>query len=117
MSSNALFVGWNRPVVGRERMAAEDFSAFTSYLSGLQQKGVIKSFDCVFLHPHGGDLNGFFVIRGDPQRLGEIGASSEWNTQMIRASIHLEGLGVIRGLTGELVKERMTAWAGMLPPQ
>jgi hypothetical protein len=98
-------------------MAAEDFNAFTGYLTGLQQKGVIKSFDCVLLHPHGGDLNGFFVIRGESQQLGEVVSSKEWNTQTIRATIHLQGFGVIRGLTGDLVKERMAAWAGMLPPQ
>jgi hypothetical protein len=31
---------------------------------GLQLQGTIKSFDTVFLDPHGGDLNGFFLIRG-----------------------------------------------------
>jgi hypothetical protein len=98
-------------------MAAEEMSAFTAYLTGLQQKGAIQSFDCVLLLPHGGDLNGFFLIRGDARALNDMVSSREWTTHMIRAPISTEGLGVIRAYTGEQVKERMSAWVGMLPTQ
>jgi hypothetical protein len=117
MSSNALFFGWNRPVPGREKMSAEHFGSFVQYLGGLQQKGTIKSFDTVFLDPHGGDLNGFFLIRGESSELDAVISSAEWIAHMTRALIHLDRSGVIRGVTGELVQQRMDLWTGMLPSQ
>jgi hypothetical protein len=117
MSSNALFFGWNRPIPGREKMSTEHFGGFVQYLGGLQQKGTIKSFEAVFLNPHGGDLNGFFLIRGDSNQLDAVMASPDWIAHMTRASIHLDRSGVIRGLTGELVQQRMDLWAGMLRSQ
>jgi hypothetical protein len=115
MSSNTLFFGWNRPIPGREKMSAEHFGGFMQYLGGLQQKGTIKSFEAVFLNPHGGDLNGFFLIRGDSNQLDAVMSSPDWIAHMTRASIHLDGSGVIRGLTGELIQQRMDLWTGMLP--
>jgi hypothetical protein len=46
--------------------------------SGLQKKGTIKSFDTVFLDPHGGDLNGFLLMRGEPSQLDGLMSSPEW---------------------------------------
>jgi hypothetical protein len=117
MSSNALFFGWNRPVAGREKMSAEHFGSFVQYLGGLQKKGTIKSFDTVFLDPHGGDLNGFFLMRGEPSQLDALMSRPEWIAHVTRASIHLEGSGVMRGVTGDLIQPRMELWTGMLSPQ
>jgi hypothetical protein len=117
MSSNALFFGWNRPIPGREKMSAEHFGDFVQYLGGLQQKGTIKSFDAVLLDPHGGDLNGFFLIRGDSGLLDGVMSSPEWIAHMTRALIHLDGSGVIRGVTGDLIQQRMDLWTGMLPSE
>ncbi|CAN5885075.1 hypothetical protein BH24GEM1_BH24GEM1_05550 [soil metagenome] len=115
MSSNALFFGWNRPLAGRERMSAQHFQEFNQYLGGLQQRGEIDSYDTVFLNNHGGDLNGFFLIRADNSKLDTVMASSDWVTHMIRAAMHLDGVGAIRGVTGQLVMERMEAWSRLIP--
>ena len=115
MSSNVVFFAWNRSIPGRERLSSEHFSHFVQYLSGLQQKGTIQSFDTVFLDPHGGDMNGFFLIRGEPAKLDGLVASAEWVTHMTRALLHLEGSGVVRGLTGDLIALRMELWSRMIP--
>jgi hypothetical protein len=115
MGSNLVFFAWNRSIPGRERLSAEHFEEFVQYLSGLQEQGTIQSFDTVFLDLHGGDLNGFFLIRGECARLDTLLASTEWQTHMIRASLHLEGSGAVRGRTGELVNERMILWSKNLP--
>jgi hypothetical protein len=39
------------------------------------------------------------------------------SAHMTRASIHLQGSGAIRGLTGDLIQPRLELWTGMLPPQ
>lgn len=113
MSSNALFFGWNRSVPGREQESSAHFDEFVGYLTGRQEAGTIESFDVVFLNPHGGDMNGFFLIRGDSKSLSEMMASDEWVTHMTRAAQHLENAGAIRGVTGDAVGERMELWRGL----
>jgi hypothetical protein len=81
----------------------------------LQQKGAIQSFDTVLLDSHGGDLNGFFLIRADPARLDSLIGSVEWETHMTRALLHLEGSGAVRGVSGELIAARMDLWSKTIP--
>ncbi len=115
MSANVMLFGWNRSIAGREKLSAQHFDEFTKYLSGLQQKGSIQSFEVVFLDAHGGDLNGFFLIKGDPQKLDALVGTTEWITHVTRATLHLEGCGAIRGATGDEVASRMAIWSGALP--
>lgn len=115
MSTNCAFFGWNRSIPGRERLSAEHFQQFVQYLSGQQQKGAIKSFDVVFLNPHGGELNGFFLIRGDNAKLDALIATDEWVTHQTRALLHLEQSGVVRGVTGDLIPQRMDLWTKNIP--
>ena len=115
MASNAIFTGWNRAIPGRERIAGEHFQEFSQYLGGLQQKGTIQSFEAVLLNAHGGDLNGFFLIRGESAKLDAFMAAEEWVTHMIRAELHQEGLGVLRGTTGDQVMEQMKLWMSLIP--
>lgn len=115
MSSNVIFLGWNRQVPGREKISTEHFQEFVGYLTKLQQEGAIDSFEPVLLSPHGGDLNGFFLIRGDNEALNALQASDEWLTHQTRGGQHTEGLGVVRGATGEQVMEWMNRWTSLLP--
>jgi hypothetical protein len=115
MGPNLIFFGWNRSIPGRESMGAEHFQDFTRYLTGLQQEGRIESFDTVFLSTHGGDMNGFFLIRGDSAKLDEIVSTTEWVGHMIRADMHLEGSGAVRGHTGDLIQEIFGIWSNTIP--
>ena len=115
MSSNVILFGWNRSVPGREHLSAAHFGEFGQYLGSLQQSGAIESFEVVLLSAHGGDLNGFFLIRGDNAKLDALVATTAWIEHMIRGDLHLQGPGVVRGATGELVMERMSMWAKALP--
>jgi hypothetical protein len=114
MSSNVVFFGWNHPIPGREAISGAHFQEYMQYLGGLQQAGTIQSFEAVLLDPHGGDLNGFALIRGEPAKLDALLASDVWVTHLTRAGLHLEGVGMIRGATGELVMERMALWAKLI---
>ena len=115
MSSNLVFFGWNRSIPGREKLSGAHFQEFVQYLGGLQQAGTIQSFEAVLLDPHGGDLNGFFLIRGEPAKLDAVMASDAWGTHQTRGGLHLEGQGAIRGATGELLMERMAVWSKLIP--
>jgi hypothetical protein len=111
MSTDAIFMGWNRSVPGREATSAEHFQEFLGYLGGLQQAGKIASFEPVLLNPHGGDLNGFVLIRGDSAQIDALSASEEWQIHITRGGFHLEGLGIVRGVTGEGVMAWMARWS------
>lgn len=115
MSSNVIFFGWNRPVPGREKSSAQHFQEFVQYAAELQQAGTIQSFQPVLLTIHGGDLNGFFLIQGEPAKLDALVSTAEWLTHVTRAGLHLEGAGIVRGATGELLMEQMSLWTQLIP--
>lgn len=115
MGSNVVLFGWNRSVPGREKASAQHFEEFVNYLKNLLKKGTIQSFDVVLLDAHGGDLNGFFLIKADSAKLNALLSTKEWVTHTTRALLHLEGSGVIRGVTGEKVAERMALWTSVVP--
>jgi hypothetical protein len=115
MATNVVFLGWNRPLSGRERKAVELFQEFMQYLGGLQQAGTIQSFDAVFLNPHGGDMNGFILIQGDSGQLDGLLSSDTWGMHMTRADMALAGFGQIRGVTGDLLMKQMGAYVEAIP--
>lgn len=100
---------------GRERMSAEHFQSFGEYLAVQQRKGAIDSFEPFFLDAHGGELNGFFLIRGDSAKLDALMATDDWVTHQTRAIVHLDKAGAVRGVAGDLVHQRMAGWMKELP--
>ena len=115
MSTGVIFYGWDKSIPGREQMSAAHFQDYLAYLAGLQQSGAIDSYDVVLLNPHGGDLNGFFLIRGEIEQLNALQETEEYQNHVTRGSLHLQGDGAIRGVTGEGVMEWMARWTANLP--
>ena len=115
MATDVIMFGWNRSIPGRERASAAHFDEFVGFLGESARKGTIASFDAVFLDAHGGDLNGFFLIRGEAAALNQLVSSTEWITHITRATLHLEGAGVIRGVTGDEIGKRMAIWTSAIP--
>ena len=115
MRSNVLLFGWNRSVPGRQKVSAAHFQEFLAYLGGLAARREIQSFEPIFLDAHGGDLNGFVLIKGDPAKLDAIMGSDEWITHITRALLHLEGAGAVRGVAGDGITQRMALWTQHLP--
>ncbi len=114
MDSNVIFFGWDRPIAGRERDGAEFFVELTHYFERLQKERTIQSYEAVLLNPHGGDMNGFFLLRGESTKLGELRSGEEWQSKIARAMLCLEGPGVVRGVTGQEVSARMKLWTNVL---
>ena len=115
MGNDVLLYGWNRPVYGREKESAVLFQEFSQYLGGLQQQGAIDSIETVFLNAHGGDMNGFTLVRGEIAKLQEIQRSQEFILYMTKAGMIMEGGGLISGVTGDLIMERMALWMSLIP--
>ena len=101
MADSGLFVGFGVPVRGRERQATKVFNEVFEYYTRLQQEGEIESFEPVLLEPHGGELDGFFLLRGDQAKLARIRASQEFERYTARGQLIAENLGVVSAVLGE----------------
>ncbi len=114
MANQALFLGWNRPTVGREQQAMELWGKSLEYYGKLQADGRIESFEPVILGAHGGDLNGFFLIRGDAEKLNEIRGEDAFMDFIVEANYCLDGFGVVTGYIGEGLDDIFNRWAKLL---
>lgn len=101
MANAALFVGWGPPVRGREQKALQVFGEAMQYYARLQRDGEIESFEPVQLEPHGGDLSGFALIKGDREKLNRLRYSEEFLHNLNRAVLVVENVGVIGAFIGE----------------
>jgi hypothetical protein len=111
MADSGLFIGFGFPVRGRERQAIKVFNEAFEYYSRLQQNGEIESFEPVLLEPHGGELSGFFLLRGDKDRLARIRASEEWERMTARGEIIVEHIGVVSAFLGERLMSQMSMFS------
>lgn len=115
MSPNLILFGWNRSIPGREHASSQHFQDFMAYLQAQKTQGVIESFEPVLFEPHGGNVNGFFSIKGDAPKLNAMVASQEWTQHQVRATLHLEGAFVCRAISGPAVAEHMAMWTQAIP--
>jgi hypothetical protein len=107
MPDDALFLGWGEVVRGREGKALEVFNESLEYYAKLQQEGKLESFEPWFLAPHGGDLDGFILLRGEPAQLDEIMRSPEFESLQARVGLIVDRLGVVPASTGESLARQM----------
>jgi hypothetical protein len=110
MAGEALFIGWGAVVRGREKEALQVFQESMEYYGKLQQDGRIDSFDVLLLAPHGGDLNGFVILRGNRQALAEIRFSDEFERLIARASAIIDSAGVVPAYSGEALAKQMAVF-------
>jgi hypothetical protein len=107
MAGEALFIGWGQVVRGREKQALGVFQESMEYYGRLQQEGQIEGFDVFLLAPHGGDLNGFVVLRGEPQALAGVRFSNEFERLTVRASSIVDSVGVVIAYSGDALARQM----------
>ena len=101
MATGALVIGWGPTVRGREQKALQVFNEAIQFYTRLQQQGTIESFEPVALEPHGGDLNGFLILRGDREKLNALRTSEEFLRLSNRADLIVDNFGVITAFIGE----------------
>ena len=107
MADYALFLGFGAVVRGRETQAVKVFGESMQYYAGLEQQGVIEGFEAFLLEPHGGDLNGFILVRGDKDKLAHLRVDEEFQRRTTRAMTIVDGVGVITAFTGGRLAEVM----------
>ena len=111
MANAVIFLGWNRPTVGREQQAMVVFQKSIKFYGKLQNEGRIESFEPVILSAHGGDMNGFFLLRGDAEKLSEIKRDETFLNIVIEAEYCVDGFGHIDGYIGDGLNDVISRWA------
>ena len=108
MADAVLFVGWGAVIPGRERQSYQVFSEGVAYWQRLQQQGVLESFEVVELEPHGGDLLGFTILRGERAQLEQVRYSDEFLRLNTRAILVVQNYGVVTGFSGAAIQSIFT---------
>lgn len=111
MADSGIFVGFGNPARGREQQAIELFNDAFGYYARLQEDGEIESFEPVLLEPHGGELGGFFLLRGDQDKLARIRSSEEFERLTARAQLITENLGLVSAFLGERLMSQMSVFS------
>ncbi len=101
MADYGLFIGWNRPIPGREVEANEVFQQSVGYWTKQAQEGNIENFEPVLLARHGGDLNGFFMVRGERAKILGLMDTEDFKNLMMRVDHIAEGFGYIEAVIGD----------------
>lgn len=107
MADAGLFIGWGEVVRGRETEAIETFNATMGYFTGLQDAGTIESVEPVFLEAHGGDLQGFFFLRGEAEKLAALRVDMEFAATIARAGLIVDNVGVVGASMGARLQALM----------
>lgn len=110
MATNAIFMGWNRPNTGAEQKANEHFGEIVGWFGKLASEGKIQGFQPVFLAPHGGDMNGFFLITGSPAQLDALRRDEAYLDHVTRGGINMVNFGVCDAVTGDEIPNEMARW-------
>lgn len=105
MANAAIFIGWGPAVVGREQKAIQVFGEGVDYWTRMQQSGAIESFEAFQLEPHGGDLAGFCILRGEAEQLARLRGSEEFQRLNGRAQLVVTNFGVVNAVGGEALQQ------------
>jgi len=111
MADTGLFIGFGLPVRGRERESIKVFNEVFEYCSGLQQEREIESFEPVLLEPHGGELGGFFLLRGDRDSIARVRGSEELERHVVRGQLIVDNIGVVSAFLGERLTGQLSLFA------
>jgi hypothetical protein len=109
MADRMLFIGWGAPVPGREERGLDVFNEAVGLYGRMQQEGRIERFDVALLQPNA-ELNGFITLHGSAEQLGAIREDAEFQRMMVAASLIVDGLRQIDGVTNEGVAEQMALY-------
>ncbi len=101
MAEAGLFIGWGAPITGREAKGLEVLDESIQYWGRLQQEGRIESFEVVLLTPHGGDLEGFALLRGTAEQTGSLIVDEEFERFTTRATLIVQRVGIVPAVLGD----------------
>jgi hypothetical protein len=106
MADRVLFIGWGRPITGREQHGLEVFNEALAFYGELQEAGRIERFDVVLLEPNG-QLEGFITLQGTREQLNALREDHRYQRLLIDAGLIVEHLMQVEGAVGEGIAQQM----------
>ena len=110
MAKGALFVGWGALIPGREAAAQKVLAEAMELLVGLKQAGTIDDFEVVALEPHGGDLAGFVLVKGDKETIAQLRVSDDFLRMGARVQLVHRHVGIVGAFTGAEMGALFAMW-------
>lgn len=110
MADSAIFIGWGEPIRGREQVSSTVFGEAVELWAKFQADGAIESWEAYFLEPHGGDLNGFFLLKGDREQLAKLRVREDMDRIVTRGSMVVSNFGVVGAATGARIEQEMAVY-------
>jgi hypothetical protein len=102
MATACLFMGWDRPVAGKESEAYGFLMREVSErIEGFRRDGWFESFQTIGITPHGGNLNGFLLLLGERAKLDELRRTDGFEALSMKIGTLFLGYGVVPCVTGE----------------
>ena|SRR5256885_8624272 len=102
MATAVLFIGWNRPVHGREGEAWKFMmNEGQEALAKFQKQGFFERLERIALTPHGGTTNGMLLLFGERAKLDELRRGDDFERLSVQLMTLFDGYGVVPGLNGE----------------
>lgn len=117
MADAAILVGFGEAARAREPQALDLLDQGLRYFAALQEQGEIESFEPVVLEPHGGDLRGFILVRGEPTALDRLRRDVEFLRFTARASLVVDNLGVVGAHIGESLQSQLSIYRSQVEEQ
>jgi hypothetical protein len=110
VAESALYIGWGEAARGREKRALDVFNEAMQYYGRLQKEGKIERFDVAALAPHGGDLGGFFLLRGTAQQIDSVRRDEEFERLISRVRLVVDDVGFADAFVDEKLAQVMAQY-------
>ncbi|MBN8942286.1 MAG: hypothetical protein J0H01_22460 [Rhizobiales bacterium] len=110
MAKGALFVGWGALIPGREKVAPGVLDEALAFLQGKRQRAEIDGFDVALLEPHGGDLEGFVLVKGDKDVLARLRVEEAFLRIIVGVQLVHQRVGVVWAHMGAEMPPLFALW-------
>ena len=110
MATGSLFVGWGSIIAGREKIAPRVLGQALEYLEKLKSQRAIEDVEVVLLEPHGGELEGFVLIKGERDKLAHLRVQPEFVEVIVGVQLVHTKVGVVGAHSGDGVPSILALW-------
>jgi hypothetical protein len=110
MAEAALYIGWGAPARGREKQALDVFNESMQYYGRVQQKGKIENVEVAILTPTGGDVGGFFLLRGTAQQIDSLRRDEEFQGLLNQVQLIADGLRITDAIVDEGIAQQISRY-------
>jgi len=105
MAKACLFIGWDKPRVGRETEATKwMMGEAAAQVEKFQKEGFCETFDILALTPHCANLNFMILLKGERAKLDELRRTDAFERFSMQLMMSFDGYGVVPGVTLEGMK-------------